>query len=101
MIDEKAGPCLKKHRAPHPTETAAALEAALRERMPERTLLGIFGDDREERRGRPLTLPQGTMSVSKSDVGRREALSAFLLRSASGNRVVNSPGEMFLLVAAV
>jgi hypothetical protein len=43
VIDEKARPCLKKHRAPRPTETAVAPEAALRERMPERTLLGIFG----------------------------------------------------------
>jgi TnpA family transposase len=33
---------LKQYRAPRPTETALALEAALRQRMPERTLLGIL-----------------------------------------------------------
>jgi Tn3 transposase DDE domain/Domain of unknown function (DUF4158) len=42
VIDDKGRPSLKKHRAPRPTETAVALEAALRERMPERTLLGIL-----------------------------------------------------------
>jgi TnpA family transposase len=42
VIDDKGRPCLKKHRAARPAETAAALEAALRERMPERTLLGIL-----------------------------------------------------------
>ena len=35
MIDEEGRPCLKKHRAARPAETAVALEAALRERMPE------------------------------------------------------------------
>ena len=42
VIDDKGRPSLKKHRAPRPAETAVALEAALRERMPERTLLGIL-----------------------------------------------------------
>ena len=42
VIDEAGRPTLKQYRAPAPTETALALEAALRERMPERTLLGIL-----------------------------------------------------------
>ncbi len=42
VIDDKGRPSLKKHRAARPTETAVVLEAALRERMPERTLLGIL-----------------------------------------------------------
>jgi TnpA family transposase len=42
VIDEQGRPSLKQYRAPAPTETALALEAALRERMPERTLLGIL-----------------------------------------------------------
>ena len=42
VIDEAGRPSLKQYRAPAPTETALALEAALRERMPERTLLGIL-----------------------------------------------------------
>jgi hypothetical protein len=42
VIDEQGHPSLKQYRAPTPTDTALALEAALRERMPERTLLGIL-----------------------------------------------------------
>jgi TnpA family transposase len=42
VIDDQGRPSLKQHRAPRPTETSLALEAALRERMPERTLLGIL-----------------------------------------------------------
>jgi TnpA family transposase len=42
VIDGEGRPSLKTHRAPRPTETSLALEAALRERMPERTLLGIL-----------------------------------------------------------
>lgn len=43
VIDEAGKPSLKQYRAAAPTPTALALEAALRERMPERTLLGILG----------------------------------------------------------
>ena len=42
VIDDDGRPSLKKYRAPRPTEMSVALEAALRERMPERTLLGIL-----------------------------------------------------------
>ena len=42
VIDDEGRPSLKTHRAPRPAETSLALEAALRERMPERTLLGIL-----------------------------------------------------------
>ena len=42
VIDDEGRPSLKTHRAPRPTETSLALESALRERMPERTLLGIL-----------------------------------------------------------
>ena len=42
VIDDAGRPSLKQFRAPAPTETALALEAALKERMPERTLLGIL-----------------------------------------------------------
>ena len=42
VIDDAGRPSLKQFRAPAPTETAVALEAALKERMPERTLLGIL-----------------------------------------------------------
>jgi Tn3 transposase DDE domain len=42
VIDDEGRPSLKTHRASHPTETSLALEAALRERMPERTLLSIL-----------------------------------------------------------
>ncbi len=42
VIDEAGRPTLKRHRGAPPTATALALEAALRERMPERTLLGIL-----------------------------------------------------------
>ncbi|MGH3857260.1 MAG: transposase, partial [Pseudonocardiaceae bacterium] len=42
VIDEAGRPSLKQYRAPRPTETALALEVALRERMPERTLLGVL-----------------------------------------------------------
>jgi hypothetical protein len=42
VIDEAGKPSLKQYRAAPPTATALALEAALRERMPERTLLGIL-----------------------------------------------------------
>lgn len=42
MIDDAGRPSLKQYRAPRPTDTALALEAALRRRMPERTLLGVL-----------------------------------------------------------
>jgi hypothetical protein len=42
VMDDAGRPTLKQYRAPAPTETALALEAALKERMPERTLLGIL-----------------------------------------------------------
>ncbi|HEY6423742.1 MAG TPA: transposase [Pseudonocardiaceae bacterium] len=42
VIDDAGTPTLKQYRAAPPTATALALEAALRERMPERTLLGIL-----------------------------------------------------------
>jgi TnpA family transposase len=42
VIDEAGRPSLKQYRAPRPTDTALALEAALRQRMPERTLLGVL-----------------------------------------------------------
>ncbi|MDQ2790079.1 MAG: Tn3 family transposase [Actinomycetota bacterium] len=42
VIDEAGRPSLKQYRASRPTDTALALEAALRERMPERTLLGVL-----------------------------------------------------------
>lgn len=42
VIDEAGMPALKQYRAAPPRPTALALEAALRERMPERTLLGIL-----------------------------------------------------------
>jgi hypothetical protein len=42
VIDEAGRPSLKQYRAPRPTESALALEAALRARMPERTLLGCW-----------------------------------------------------------
>jgi TnpA family transposase len=42
VIDDAGRPSLKQYRAPRPTESALALEAALRARMPERTLLGVL-----------------------------------------------------------
>ena len=42
VIDDSGRPSLKQYRAPRPTESALALEAALRARMPERTLLGVL-----------------------------------------------------------
>src|SRR6266851_4323518 len=42
VIDDAGQPSLKQYRAPRPAGTALALEAALRERMPERTLLGVL-----------------------------------------------------------
>jgi hypothetical protein len=42
VIGETGKPSLKQFRAAPPTATALALEAALRERMPEQTLLGIL-----------------------------------------------------------
>ena len=42
VIDDAGRPSLKQYRAPRPTDTALALEAALRRRMPERTLLGVL-----------------------------------------------------------
>jgi TnpA family transposase len=42
VIDDGGRPSLKQYRAPRPTDTALALEAALRQRMPERTLLGVL-----------------------------------------------------------
>ena len=41
VIDDQGVPSLKRYRAAPPTPTALALEAAIAERMPERTLLGI------------------------------------------------------------
>jgi hypothetical protein len=42
VIDERGRAVLKAYRASPPTATALALEAALGERMPERTLLGSW-----------------------------------------------------------
>jgi TnpA family transposase len=42
VIDEQGTATLKRYRAAPPTATAAALEAAIAQRMPERTLLGIL-----------------------------------------------------------
>jgi hypothetical protein len=42
VTDDAGQPSLKQYRAPRPADTALALEAALRERMPERTLLGVL-----------------------------------------------------------
>jgi hypothetical protein len=41
VIDDQGVPSLKRYRAAPPAPTALALEAAIAERMPERTLLGI------------------------------------------------------------
>ncbi|MGH3276614.1 MAG: Tn3 family transposase, partial [Streptosporangiaceae bacterium] len=42
VIDDQGVPSLKRYRAAPPTATALALETAIAERMPERTLLGIL-----------------------------------------------------------
>ncbi|MGA2927586.1 MAG: hypothetical protein ABSG43_16635 [Solirubrobacteraceae bacterium] len=43
MIDPETGrPSLKRHRAGKPADGVLALEEALKERMPERTLLEIL-----------------------------------------------------------
>jgi hypothetical protein len=41
VIDDQGVPSLKRYRAAPPTPTALALEGAIAERIPERTLLGI------------------------------------------------------------
>ena len=81
------GATLAKHTGhPGPTETSLALEAALRERMPERTLLGILA-----RTAHWLDWHHRFSPAFGSDPKLADPLFRYVLTTFSADLVVLSP----------